>query len=148
MTIKLQNALSKREGQIMEVIYRWRSASVYEVLWAIPNPPSYSAVRTILNILEDKGFLKHRKEGRKYIYFPTIPLKRAMRSAVKQLLQTYFNNSTEEAVRALVEIDSKNLTKAEFDRLAELIERARQAEEEQDAGDNKHTGDEPCFIEE
>ena len=129
MIRKLQNGLSKRERQIMEVIYRWRSASVHEVLMAIPSPPSYSAVRAMLNILEDKGFLKHRKEGRKYIYSPTIPHKRAMRSAVKQLLQTYFNNSIEEAVGALVEIDSKKLTEAEFDRLAELIEKVRQAEE-------------------
>ena len=130
MSRKLQNELSKRERQIMEVIYRRRSASVKEVLQAIPSPPSYSAVRAMLNILEEKGFLKHRKEGRKYIYSPTIPHKRAMRSAVKQLLQTYFNNSIEEAVGALVEIDSKNLTDAEFDRLAELIERVRKAEEE------------------
>ena len=127
MTMKLQNGLSKRERQIMEVIYRWRSASVNEVLRAIPSPPSYSAVRAIMNILEDKEFLKHRKEGRKYIYSPTIPHKRAMRSAVKHLLQTYFNNSIEEAVRALVEIDSKKLTETGFDRLAELIEKARQA---------------------
>ena len=129
MSRKLQHGLSKRERQIMEVIYRWKSASVHEVLGEIPSPPSYSAVRAMLNILEEKGFLKHRKEGRKYIYSPTIPHKRAMRSAVKQLLQTYFNNSIEEAVGALVEIDSKKLTEAEFDRLTELIEKARQSEE-------------------
>ena len=129
MSSKLQNGLSKRERQMMEVIYRWKSASVHEVLGAIPSPPSYSAVRAMLNILEDKGFLKHRKEGRKYIYSPTIPHKRAMRSAVKQLLQTYFNNSIEEAVGALVEINSKNLNETGFDRLAELIEKERQAEE-------------------
>lgn len=124
MSKRLQNELSKRERQIMEVIYRKKSASVKEVLEEIPDPASYSAVRALLNILEAKKFLKHKKSGLKYIYSPTIPHNRAMYSAVKQLLKTYFNNSVEDAVAAIISIDKKDLVKTDFDRLARLIENA------------------------
>jgi predicted transcriptional regulator len=128
MSKKLHNELSKRERQIMDVIYRRKSASVKEVLEGIPNPPSYSAVRAMLNILEDKGFLKHKKSGLKYIYYPTISHKRAMSTAVKQLLTTYFNNSIEDAVAAIIEIHNKNAEKIDFDKLVQLIDEARKEE--------------------
>jgi BlaI family penicillinase repressor len=128
MIIKLQNTLSKRERQIMDVIYRRKSGSVKEVREDILDPPSYSTVRALMSILEKKGFLKHRKNGKKYIYSPTIPRKRAMYSAIKHILQMYFNNSVEEAVEALIEVNRKALTDKELDRLTELIEKVREEE--------------------
>ena len=85
MSKRLQNELSKRERQIMDVIYRKNSASVKVVLEEIPDPPSYSAVRALINVLEGKGFLKHKKEGKKYIYSPTIPHKKAKISAINEV---------------------------------------------------------------
>ena len=126
MSTKLQNALSKRERQIMEVVYRRKSASVQDVLDEIPNPPTYSCIRTLLNILESKGFLRHRKNGKKYIYTPSIPRKRAIHTSIRHMLQMYFNNSIEEAVGALIEVNHKSLTDDELDKLLVLIERARQ----------------------
>ena len=124
MSIRLQNELSKRERQIMDVIYRKNSASVKEVLEEIPAPPSYSAVRALINVLEGKGFLKHKKEGKKYIYLPIISHKKAMGSAVKQLLRTYFNDSIEDAVVAIIGTKN-NLSDEDFDRLTGLIAEAR-----------------------
>ena len=124
MSIRLQNELSKRERQIMDVIYRRNSASVKEVLEEIPSPPSYSAVRALINVLEGKGFLKHKKEGKKYIYLPTIPHKKAMGSAIKQLLRTYFNDSVEDAVVAIIKTKNK-LSEEDFDRLTRLIAEAK-----------------------
>ena len=125
MSHKLQTDLSKRERQIMEVIYRRKSASVKEVLDEIPNPPTYSAVRSILNILEEKRFLKHSKQGKKYVYSPTISPRKATKSAVKQLLTTYFDNSLEKAVITMLEMHNDDLTDADFKRLSRIIERAR-----------------------
>ena len=124
----MHHDLSKRERQIMEVIFRRGNASVREVLGEIPNPPSYSAVRAMMNILENKGFIAHVKEGRKYVYTSTIPIKKAKKSAIVQLLRTYFNNSTSEAVAAIIEVDRKNLKNTDFERLIELIEQAKQEE--------------------
>jgi BlaI family transcriptional regulator, penicillinase repressor len=128
MSKKLQHGLSKRERQIMEAIYKKKQASVYEVLKSIPNPPSYSAVRATLNILIGKGLLVHRREGRRYIYSPTIPHRQARQSALKQLLQTYFNNSVEEVVAALIQVDRNGLTENEYEKLIALIENAREEE--------------------
>jgi predicted transcriptional regulator len=125
MDKKLQHDLSKRERQIMEVIYRHLNASVREVLAEIPNPPTYSAVRSIMNILVEKGFLKRTKYGKKYIYSPTVSQKKAMRSALKQLLTTYFGGSLENAVTALLEIHSEDLKDEDFQKLMDLIEKAR-----------------------
>jgi predicted transcriptional regulator len=120
--------LSKRERQIMDVIIRRNQASVREVLSEIANPPSYSAVRAMMNILENKGFLRHVKVGRKYVYSSTTPFKKAKHSAIRQLLYTYFNNSTSDAVAAIIESDRKNLAHTDFDKLIELIEKARRQE--------------------
>ena len=125
MNYKLQTSLSKRERQIMEAIYRRKSASVKEVLAEIPSPPTYSAVRSILNILEEKGFLKHKKLGKKYVYSPTISAGKATKSAVKQLLHTYFDNSLEKAVTTMLEMHNDGLTDADYKRLSRIIERAR-----------------------
>jgi predicted transcriptional regulator len=128
MSNKLQHGLSKRERQIMEAMYQKKQASVYDMLKSIPDPPSYSAVRATLNILVAKGLLVHRRQGRRYIYSPTISRQRARQSALKQLLQTYFNNSVEDAVAALFQVDRKGLTDDEYKKLIALIEKAREEE--------------------
>ena len=120
------NVLSRRERQIMDVIYRQRSATAQDVRDGIPDPPSYSAVRALLRVLEDKGHVKHRQDGPRYVYYPTVGRDRARRSALKQLLSTFFGDSREEAVAALLDMSSEAVDENELDRLASLIERARQ----------------------
>jgi predicted transcriptional regulator len=129
MNSKLQNDLSKRERQVMAIIYKRKNASVNDVLKDIPNPPSYSAVRSVVNILEDKGFIKHKKHGKKYVYSPTISRKKATSLAVKQLITTYFDNSTEKAVTTMLEMHNDDLTGEDFQRLSMIIERARKEAE-------------------
>jgi predicted transcriptional regulator len=120
----------------MEVIYRKKSASAAEVLEEIPKPSSYSTVRKLLYILEDKGFLRHHRRGKKYQYFPTISHRKAMRSALTALLKTYFDNSIEDAVAALMGIHSDNLADADFDKLIELIEQAKKEGVDLDVANN------------
>ncbi|MDQ3522498.1 MAG: BlaI/MecI/CopY family transcriptional regulator [Gemmatimonadota bacterium] len=122
--------LSRRERQIMDVIYHLGKAGVAEVLERLPDPPSYSAVRAMLRILEEKGHLKHEQDGPRYVYVPTTPRDEARESALKHLVRTFFNNSTESAVAALLELPERGLSDAELDRLSRLIEQARQPEEE------------------
>jgi predicted transcriptional regulator len=133
---KVQNELSKRERQIMDVIYRKKSASAIDVLEEISNPPSYSTVRKLLYILEFKGFLRHERRGKRYLYFPMISRRKAMRSALTKLLKTYFDNSIEDAVAALMEIHSDNLADADFDKLIELIEKAKKEGADQNVAPN------------
>lgn len=130
MTQRLQNDLSKRERQVMAIIYKRKKASVGEVLEDIPNPPSYSAVRSTLNILKEKGLLKHNRQGKKYIYSPTIPPKKAMSTAVKHLLTTYFDNSLEKAVTSILEIHNEDLTEEDLRRLRHIINKAKKGGEE------------------
>ena len=92
---------------------------------SIPNPPSYSTVRKLLHILEKKDFLKHVQDGLKYIYYPKIPHKKAMRSAVRQLMETYFDNSVEQAMTALMEYNTGVLSDEELDRLIDIIEKRK-----------------------
>ena len=125
MSKKLQHGLSKRERQIMEVIYRRKVATAQEVLDEIPDPPGYSTVRSFLTILEEKGFLKHERRGRRYVYSPTISHKSAMRSTLQNVLKIYFNNSVEDAVSALMEVHGKYLSDDDYDRLIERIEKAK-----------------------
>jgi BlaI family penicillinase repressor len=96
--------LSRRERQIMDFLFRYGRASVAEVLDGIPDPPSYSAVRALLRVLEQKGHVVHEEDGRAYIYKPTIPRETAQRSALKHLLRTFFDGSTEQAVAALLDL--------------------------------------------
>ena len=125
MSRKLHTELSKRERQIMDIIYRKKSATAKEVMEKIPNAPSYSTVRKLLHILEQKGFLKHVQDGLKYIYYPKIPHKKAMRSAVRQLMETYFDNSVEEAMTALIEYKSKGISDSDLDKVIDLIEKIK-----------------------
>ena len=118
-------ALSRRERQIMEVIYREGEATAAEVLNELPDAPSYSAVRALLRILEDKGHLRHRQDGPRYVFSPTVPRERARVSALKQMLQTFFDDSTEQAVAALLDMSSSDLSDEELNRLSRMIEQAR-----------------------
>jgi predicted transcriptional regulator len=117
--------LSRRERQIMEVIWRNGEASAADVLAGIPDPPSYSAVRALLRILVDKGHLRHRQHKGRYIYTPTRPRDRAARTALKRVLHTFFDNSTEKAVAALLESPETQLSEQQLNRLSQLIEQAR-----------------------
>lgn len=117
--------LGRRERQIMDVVYAKGQASVGEVLAALPDPPSYSAIRAMLNMLEEKGHLRHKEDGRKFVYLPTVPREKARRSAVKRLLHTFFGGSVSEAVASMIEMDKKKLSHEDLDRLARLIDEAR-----------------------
>jgi BlaI family penicillinase repressor len=118
--------LSRRERQIMDVIYARGQATAAEVAEAIPDPPSYSAVRALLRILEEKGHLRHEQQGLRYVFIPTVKRASARRSALKGLVQTFFDGSVEQTVAAL--IGQQKLSPEELDRLAQMIARARKEE--------------------
>jgi predicted transcriptional regulator len=117
--------LSRRERQIMDILYRRGKSSASEVLEALADPPGYSAVRAMLSVLERKGHVRHQAEALKYVYFPTVTRDKAKRSAVKHLLDTFFKDAPEQAVAALLDVSSTRLTRAELDRMAEMIEKAK-----------------------
>ncbi len=117
--------LARRERQIMDAVHRLGEASVHDVLAQLPDPPSYSAVRTMLRLLEEKGFLKHRREGMKYVYSSTVAPEKARRSALQHLLQTFFGGSAGDAVAAMLDLSGDQISSAELDRLALRIEEAR-----------------------
>ncbi len=117
--------LSRRERQIMDVIYARGRATVAEVLEQLPDPPTYSAVRALLRILEEKGHLSHEQDGPRYVFVPTVPAEKARESALRHLLRTFFDGSAEGAVAALLDLEASELSTEEFERLAERIERAR-----------------------
>jgi predicted transcriptional regulator len=117
--------LSRREREIMDVIYRAGRATAAEVLERLSDPPGYSAVRALLRVLEEKGHLRHEQDGPRYVFLPTVPLERARQSALRQLLHTFFDGSTEQAVAALLDLSSTRLSEAELDRLGRLIADAR-----------------------
>jgi predicted transcriptional regulator len=118
-------ALTRRESQIMESLYRRGRASAAEVLADLPDPPGYSSVRKLLEILEEKGYLKHDQDGPRNVYFPTVPAADARRSALEQMVRTFFAGSTELAVAALLEISGPKLSDEELDRIATLAEQAK-----------------------
>jgi predicted transcriptional regulator len=117
--------LSRRERQIMDVIYQLGEAAATEVMERLPDPPSYSAVRAMLRLLEEKGHLQHQQDGPRYVYKPTLAHEKARRSALKHLVETFFEGSTEQAVAALLDLSKSKLSDGELNRLAELIEQAK-----------------------
>ena len=125
MMLKDQQGLSRRERQIMDILYQRGKASAQEVREAMADPPSYSAVRAMLRVLEEKGHVKHQAEGLKYVYVPTVARDKAKRSAMKHLLDTFFKESPEQVVAALLDVSSTRLTNEELDRMAEMIEKAK-----------------------
>ncbi len=117
--------LSRRERQIMEILYRRGKASVSEVREGMEDAPGYSAVRAMMRVLEGKGHVRHQEEGLKYVYVPVVAREKAKRSAVKQLLDTFFAEAPEQVVAALLDVSSRRLTSEELDRMAALIDKAR-----------------------
>ncbi|HTS74588.1 MAG TPA: BlaI/MecI/CopY family transcriptional regulator [Bryobacteraceae bacterium] len=117
--------LSRRERQIMDILYQRGSASAAEVREGMENAPSYSAVRAMLRVLEEKGHVAHRSEGVKYVYLPTVKRDRAKRSALRHLLDTFFNDSPEQVVAALLDVSSAQLKPEDLERMAQMIEKAR-----------------------
>jgi predicted transcriptional regulator len=117
--------LSRRERQIMDILYTRGKSSASEVRAAMPGAPGYSAVRAMLRILEEKGHVRHQAEGMKYVYVPTVTHDKAKRSAVKHLVDTFFKDAPEQVVAALLDVSTRRLSGAELDRMAEIIEKAR-----------------------
>src|SRR5204863_5133297 len=115
------NALARRERQIMDVLYKLERATVAEVLRKLADQPSYSTVRAQLRILEEKGHVRHEEHGLRYVYFPTVPRDIARRSALRHLVETFFEGSTEKVVAALLGGEVSHISQAELDRLARLI---------------------------
>lgn len=118
--------LTRRERQIMDIVYRFERATAAEVQENLPDPPSYSAVRALLRVLEEKGHLRHVQEGPRYVYLPTLPREKARKSALRRLLRTFFDDSAEKAVAALLSMSTSELSEKELERLGELIEEAKQ----------------------
>ena len=125
MSEKAPIGLSPRERQIMDVVYERGKATVQEVQDAMPDPPSYSAVRATMRVLEDKGRLHHKEEGRKYVYYPAVAPERARRNALQHIVKTFFGGSAEQAAVALLRMSDTCLAQPELDRLAARIEQAR-----------------------
>ena len=117
--------LSRRERQIMDIIYQRGQATAAEVLENLPNPPGYSAVRAMLRLLEEKGYVKHEQDGPRYLFKPTLAREKARKSAMKQMLETFFDGSTEQAVAAFLNLSKSKLGKEELDRLSRMIETAK-----------------------
>jgi predicted transcriptional regulator len=117
--------LNRRERQVLEAVYRLGQGSVGEVQGQVPDPPSYSAVRTHLRILTEKGYLRHEQVGRRYVYHPTVEKEEARRSALRSLLETFFDGSVTATVSTLLQEEDLNLSSEELDGLEALIEEAR-----------------------
>ncbi|MBV8550012.1 MAG: BlaI/MecI/CopY family transcriptional regulator [Acidobacteriaceae bacterium] len=124
--LNTQHKLSRRERQIMDVLYRFGRATAAEIHQGIPDPPSYSAVRAMLRVLEEKGHIRHEEKDLRYVFIPVVPREKARRSAVRHLLDTFFDGSPEQAVATLLDVSARNLSKEELDRLVALVEKARQ----------------------
>lgn len=117
--------LSRRERQIIDILYARGRATAAEVQAALPDPPSYSAVRAMLRILEDKGHVRNEQDGPRYVYLPTVARENAKRSALRHMVRTFFEGSAEQAISALLDDSAARLSDAELDRLARLIDQAR-----------------------
>jgi BlaI family transcriptional regulator, penicillinase repressor len=125
MSASPQTVLSRRERQIMDIVYRLKQATVQQVLDELPSAPGYSAVRATMRILEEKGFLTHTKQGRQFLYSASIPRETARRSALKRLLSTFFDGSIEDTVSALLNLKRNEITNEEMKRIEEMIKEAR-----------------------
>src|ERR1700686_5365453 len=116
--------LSRRERQVLDAIYRAGRATCAEVQKTMTDPPSYSAVRTFLRILEDKELVRHEQDGARYVYIPTVEREKASRSALRHVLNTFFAGSATQAISALLDEDSKHLSEKDWKRLSVMIEQA------------------------
>ena len=118
--------LTRRERQIMDVLYRDGEATVADVMAQMPDPPSYSAVRATMNVLEEKGHVRHEEESLHYVYLPTVGRDTARRSALRHMVSTFFDGSVEQAVAALLDLSAAKLSEADLDRISGLIQDARE----------------------
>src|SRR5512136_3368756 len=112
--MKGPQSLSRRERQIMDIVYGLKEATASQVLERLPSPPSYSAVRALLRVLEQKGHLSHRQDGPRYVFRPVLAREKARRGALQDVLRTFFDNSTEDAVAALLDLNEDNLSEADY----------------------------------
>jgi len=122
---KLSEGLTRRERQVMNILFRRGQATVAEVMGDLPDPPTYSAVRSILRILAGKGLISHREDGPRYVYVPAVNTDRARDEALRLVVRTFFEGSAEQAVSALLRISDGDLTDAELARLRERVRSAR-----------------------
>ena len=117
--------LSRREREMMDIIYKSGRATAAEVKGAMASPPSYSAVRATLRVLVEKGHLSHKEDGPRYVYLPTVPADQARQSALQRVLRTFFDGSTQNAVAALLDMGASKLSPDELERLGQMIEEAK-----------------------
>ena len=125
MVLGKQHTLSRRERQIMDVLYRRGRATAAEIHQDLPDPPSYSAVRAMLRVLEEKKHVRHEEKDLRYVYLPVVPREKARRSAAVHMVETFFDGSAEQAIATLLDVSSRELSDEDFDRLSALIEKAR-----------------------
>jgi predicted transcriptional regulator len=121
----IPTALSRRERQVMDILYRRGEATVAEVMADLPDPPTYSAVRSILRILMEKGMISHREDGPRYVYLPAVNTDRAADDAMKHVIRTFFDGSAQQAVAAVLRMSDAKLTDEEIAALSEKISKAR-----------------------
>ncbi len=117
--------LSRRERQIMDILYRLGSATAAEIRENLPDAPSYSAVRSLLRILEDKGHLRHQYDGPRYVFTPIVSRPAAQKSALRQMVRTFFDGSATQAVAALLDMSARDLSDDELEQLGKLVEQAK-----------------------
>ena len=123
--MKKPDPLTRREREIMDILHRRGRATAHEVMDDLADPPSYSAVRTFLRLLEDRGHVRHEQDGPRYVYAPTVARREAQRSAIAHLVDTFFDGSVEDAVATLVESSKPKLSAQELDRIAALVAKAK-----------------------
>jgi predicted transcriptional regulator len=125
MSKPLHTVLSRRERQIMDILFRRGRATAAEVMGDLPGDPSYSTVRTQLRVLEEKGHVRHEEEGLRYVYVPAVARHTARKSALRHLVETFFDGSAEKAVAALLGGEGSRLSEDELDRIAHLLDKTR-----------------------
>ena len=123
--MKKPDPLTRREREIMDILHRRGRATAHEVMDDLADPPSYSAVRTFLRLLEERGHVRHEQDGPRYVYTPTVARREAQRSAIAHLVDTFFDGSVEDAVATLVESSKPKLSAQELDRIAALVTKAK-----------------------
>lgn len=124
--MNIEQHLSRRERQIMDVLHAKEGATAAEIRAALPNPPGYSAVRALLRILEEKGHVRHREDGARYVYQPCVSRKAASRSALKRVVSTFFQGSVTQTMAALLENADAELSDSELNKLQQIINRAQE----------------------
>jgi predicted transcriptional regulator len=122
---KLEETLSRRERQVMDILFRRGEATVAEVMGDLPDPPTYSAVRSVLRILVEKDLVTHREDGPRYVYLPAVSPNRARDEALSHVVRTFFDGSTEQAMTALLRMSDTRIPDAGIERLQELVKKAR-----------------------